>query len=104
MLPTPSLPPGCDKKYGGMKIFQGNSGGGELALSKRIKIGVVADTHGLVRPELLELFRDVSLILHAGDIGKPGVLEILQEMAPVIAIRGNVDKGKWAEALYPCSK
>ena len=62
-------------------------------------MGVVADTHGLVRPELLELFRDVSLILHAGDIGKPGVLEILQDMAPVISVRGNADKGAWAETL-----
>ena len=82
-----------------MKIFQGNSGGGELALSTRIEIGVVADTHGLVRPELLELFKDVSLIAHAGDIGKPGVLDILRRVAPVIAVRGNADKGAWAEAL-----
>lgn len=70
-----------------------------MALTKRIIIGIVADTHGLVRPELLELFKDVSLIAHAGDIGKPGVLDILRRVAPVIAVRGNADKGAWAEAL-----
>ena len=50
---------------------------GDLALTESITIGVVADTHGLVRPELLELFKDASLIAHAGDIGKPDVLDIL---------------------------
>ncbi|MDO8971073.1 MAG: metallophosphoesterase family protein [Saprospiraceae bacterium] len=65
----------------------------------RLIIGVVADTHGLVRPELLELFRDASMIFHAGDIGKPGVLDQLQSVAPVIAVRGNIDKGEWTKAL-----
>ena len=68
-------------------------------MSKRINIGIVADTHGLLRPELLELFRDVSLILHAGDIDKPDVLDILRRVAPVIAVRGNADKGELVKAL-----
>ena len=62
-------------------------------------IGVIADTHGLVRPEVMELFRGVSLVIHAGDIGTPDVLSILRKVAPVRAVRGNVDKGAWAEAL-----
>lgn len=70
-----------------------------MALNKRITIGVVADTHGLVRPELLELFKGVELIAHAGDIGKPIVIDILHRIAPVIAVRGNADKGTWADAL-----
>ena len=62
-------------------------------------IGVIADTHGLVRSEVIELFRGVSLIIHAGDIGTPDVLNILRKVAPVRAVRGNVDKGAWAESL-----
>jgi len=62
-------------------------------------IGVIADTHGLVRPEVMELFRGVSLVIHAGDIGTPDVLSILRKVDPVRAVRGNVDKGAWAESL-----
>jgi putative phosphoesterase len=62
-------------------------------------IGVIADTHGLLRPEVLELFKGVSLIIHAGDIGPPDVLSTLRKVAPVRAVRGNVDKGTWAKSL-----
>jgi putative phosphoesterase len=62
-------------------------------------VGVIADTHGLLRPEVLELFTGVSMIIHAGDVGTPDVLTTLKEIAPVRAVRGNVDKGAWAEAL-----
>jgi putative phosphoesterase len=62
-------------------------------------IGVIADTHGLLRREVLELFTGVSLIIHAGDIGTPDVLTTLREIAPVRAVRGNVDKGAWADSL-----
>jgi putative phosphoesterase len=62
-------------------------------------LGVIADTHGLLRPEVLELFRGVSLIIHAGDIGTPDVLSTLRKVAPVRAVRGNVDKGTWAKSL-----
>ena len=62
-------------------------------------IGVIADTHGLLRPEVLELFKGVLLIIHAGDIGTPDVLSTLQKVAPVRAVRGNVDKGAWGMSL-----
>ncbi|ODT58585.1 metallophosphoesterase family protein [Paracoccus sp. SCN 68-21] len=63
------------------------------------RIGVISDTHGLLRPEALEALHGVDRILHAGDIGDPGHLEILARIAPVTAIRGNIDRGAWAEAL-----
>lgn len=62
-------------------------------------IGIISDTHGLVRPQALEALKHVELILHAGDIGKQEVLETLQQIAPVVAVRGNNDKGAWAESL-----
>ncbi len=62
-------------------------------------IGVISDTHGLLRPEALEALRGVSLILHAGDVGKPEILTRLGEVAPVKAVRGNVDRGDWAQQL-----
>lgn len=62
-------------------------------------IGAISDTHGLVRPEVKEILKGVDSILHAGDIGKPQVLEDLKAIAPVIAVRGNNDKGQWAEAI-----
>lgn len=62
-------------------------------------IGVISDTHGLFRPEAVAALRGVDLILHAGDIGSAEVLETLQGMAPVVAVRGNNDKGDWAEEL-----
>jgi len=65
-------------------------------------IGVISDTHGLLRPEALDALKGVDLILHAGDIGNSQVLETLQRIAPVIAVRGNNDKGEWAAALPDC--
>jgi putative phosphoesterase len=62
-------------------------------------IGVVSDTHGLVRPEVVDVLSGVEIILHAGDIGKPEVLASLQRIAPVVALRGNMDRGSWAENL-----
>jgi len=62
-------------------------------------IGVVSDTHGLLRPEVLKAFKGVSLILHAGDIGSPKVLEELRGLAPVIAVRGNNDGDEWASRI-----
>ncbi len=62
-------------------------------------IGVVSDTHGLLRPEALKHLNEVERIIHAGDIGAPNVLEKLKKLAPVEAIRGNNDKGTWAEAI-----
>jgi hypothetical protein len=62
-------------------------------------IGVISDTHGLLRPEAIEALRGSDLILHAGDVGDPGILEALAEIAPVTAIRGNIDTDPWARTL-----
>jgi hypothetical protein len=57
-----------------------------------MKLGIVSDTHGVLRPEVIPALKGVDRILHLGDVGKPSVLEALAEIAPVIAIRGNVDR------------
>jgi hypothetical protein len=62
-------------------------------------VGVISDTHGLVRPEALEALAGSELIIHAGDIGGAGVIEALGRVAPVVAVRGNNDRGGWAEAF-----
>lgn len=58
-----------------------------------MRVGVIADTHGKLRPEVLEVFAQVDRILHAGDVGDPKILERLAELAPVTAVYGNVDGG-----------
>jgi putative phosphoesterase len=63
------------------------------------RIGLISDTHGLLRKEALEALRGSELILHAGDVGKPKILEELRKIAPVVAVRGNVDIEPWAQAL-----
>ncbi|HEX2889305.1 MAG TPA: metallophosphoesterase family protein [Vineibacter terrae] len=63
-------------------------------------IGVISDTHGLLRPEAIERLADVQHIIHAGDIGSPEVIAALRKLAPTTAIRGNVDRGAWATG-YP---
>jgi putative phosphoesterase len=67
--------------------------------SKEKLIGVISDTHGLLRPQAVEALAGVEMILHAGDIGNSTVLDNLREIAPVVAVRGNNDKGEWADAL-----
>lgn len=62
-------------------------------------IGIISDTHGLVRPEALTALKGVEMILHAGDIGNQEVLDTLNEIAPVVAVRGNNDKGEWAQSV-----
>ena len=62
-------------------------------------IGVISDTHGLLRPEAVEALRGSDLIIHAGDVGTPEILEHLRAIAPVVAVRGNVDNGRWALSL-----
>jgi putative phosphoesterase len=62
-------------------------------------IGLISDTHGLIRPEALEALQGVDLIIHAGDIGKPEVIVALKAIAPVLAIKGNNDIGAWAKPL-----
>jgi putative phosphoesterase len=63
------------------------------------RIGLISDTHGLLRPEAVEALKDSQLILHAGDVGAAEILAELRGVAPVIAVRGNVDRGAWAEQL-----
>jgi putative phosphoesterase len=63
------------------------------------RIGVISDTHGLVRPEAVKALAGVDMIIHAGDIGKPEILEALRAIAPVVAVRGNNDTGDWAHGL-----
>src|SRR4051812_50223888 len=62
-------------------------------------VGVISDTHGLLRPEALDVLRGSDLIIHAGDVGKPEVIERLGEIAPLHVVGGNIDKGSWAAAL-----
>ncbi len=63
------------------------------------QIGVISDTHGLLRPQALAALAGSELIIHAGDIGKPEILEGLSRIAPVIAVRGNNDRAAWAMEL-----
>jgi putative phosphoesterase len=60
------------------------------------RIGIISDTHGLLRPEAERGLADVNHIIHAGDIGRPEIVDALRRIAPVTAIRGNVDSGEWA--------
>jgi uncharacterized protein len=62
-----------------------------------MNIGVISDTHGLLRPEALELLRGSEHIIHAGDIGAPEIIPALEQIAPVTAIRGNIDVQPWAK-------
>jgi len=62
-------------------------------------IGVISDTHGLLRPQALTALREAALIIHAGDIGNAEVLKGLRQIAPTVAIRGNVDTGPWSKEL-----
>ena len=64
-----------------------------------MRVGVISDTHGLLREEARAALQGCSLILHAGDVGKPEILPQLEQIAPTLAVRGNVDKGEWARQL-----
>lgn len=66
---------------------------------RRYRVGVISDTHGLLRPEAVDVLRGSDTIVHAGDVGAAEVLSALGELAPVIAVRGNNDHGPWAEKL-----
>lgn len=62
-------------------------------------IGVISDTHGLLRPEALAALQGSNYIIHAGDVGDPQILDKLAAIAPLTAVRGNVDHGAWAEKI-----
>jgi putative phosphoesterase len=68
-------------------------------IEKPVTLGVISDTHGLLRPEAVEALRGSDRILHAGDVGAPEILAALAQIAPVSAVRGNVDSEPWARAL-----
>ena len=62
-------------------------------------VGVISDTHGLLRPEAFAALRGSDYIIHAGDVGDPAILDKLAGIAPVTAVRGNVDHGTWAQKI-----
>jgi len=62
-------------------------------------VGLISDTHGLLREEALLALAGCDLILHAGDLGKPEIIDRLQAVAPLVAVKGNIDKGAWASVL-----
>jgi putative phosphoesterase len=62
-------------------------------------IGVISDTHGILRPEAIAALGGSDYIVHAGDIGDPAILDKLNEIAPLTAVRGNVDNGAWAQKI-----
>jgi uncharacterized protein len=70
-----------------------------LAGSRTISVGVISDTHGLLRPQAVEALKGSELIVHAGDVGDASVLEQLRSFAPTIAVRGNIDTSAWARTL-----
>lgn len=70
-----------------------------MTLRRSFTIGLISDTHGLLRPEAVRALRGSDFIVHAGDIGSPDILAALAELAPVTAIRGNNDRDAWAEGL-----
>jgi putative phosphoesterase len=70
-----------------------------ILTSGHCRIGVIADTHGLLRPEAVQALQGCDRIVHAGDIGSPQVLQALRAIAPVEAIVGNVDRGIWTAGL-----
>jgi uncharacterized protein len=64
-----------------------------------LQVGVISDTHGLLRDEAVNVLKDCWLIIHAGDVGDPAILESLSQIAPLRAVRGNVDRGPWSSLL-----
>jgi putative phosphoesterase len=70
-----------------------------VSFQSACRIGIISDTHGLLRPEAMAALQGSDLIIHAGDIGNQSVLDSLDRIAPVFAVRGNNDRGGWAEKL-----
>ena len=68
-------------------------------LGGEILVGVISDTHGLLRPEAVAALKEADLIIHAGDVGAPEIIDALRKIAPTFVVRGNVDTAHWAGAL-----
>ena len=66
---------------------------------KEIVVGLISDTHGVMRPEAIDALRGCDLLIHAGDIGDPEVIERLRALAPTYVVRGNIDKEAWASSI-----
>jgi putative phosphoesterase len=64
-----------------------------------IMVGVISDTHGLLRPQAVAALRGSDMIIHAGDVGNPDVIKALEDVAPTFVVRGNIDTGTWAADL-----
>jgi putative phosphoesterase len=64
-----------------------------------ITVGIISDTHGLLRPQAIEALKNSDFIIHAGDVGDPQILLELEKLAPVTAVRGNIDQEPWAKKL-----
>ena len=73
--------------------------GDTRSIMREIVVGVISDTHGLMRPAALAALRGSDLIIHAGDVGRPEVIETLRKLAPIFVVRGNVDTAGWAASL-----
>jgi putative phosphoesterase len=76
-----------------------DNGGHDAEVCRAMRVGLISDTHGLLRPEAVEALAGVEHILHAGDIGTAEILTSLARIAPVTAVRGNNDKGSWADRI-----
>jgi putative phosphoesterase len=74
-------------------------GGDAIMVQHAAVIGLISDTHGLMRKHAHTALAGSDLIIHAGDVGKPEILDRLRAVAPVVAVRGNIDKGVWASQL-----
>ncbi len=68
-------------------------------MAARLRVGLISDTHGLLRPQAAAFLQGSDLIVHGGDICAPDILEALAAIAPLVAVRGNNDRGAWAERL-----
>jgi uncharacterized protein len=101
----PSLDPFCDCASESAKILALHHRSDSLSNAflacevALLLIGVISDTHGLLRPEAVAALEDSDYIIHAGDIGDPEILDELAEIAPVTAVRGNVDRAAWARTI-----
>jgi hypothetical protein len=71
----------------------------KLPLKESYRFGLISDTHGLLPPRIAEIFEALDLVVHAGDIGSEDILKTLEELAPVVAVRGNMDRWGWADRL-----
>ena len=82
-----------------MRIIESSGGGDGAGADGEVTVGVIADTHGVLRPQARDALAGCALIVHAGDIGSPDVIRELEALAPVTAVRGNVDVGPWASGF-----